>query len=218
MARRAGERIPQALFLKSATKPSEFPDPQGRPEIAIAGRSNVGKSSLINRFLNQKQLARVSGTPGRTQLLNFFLVDERYTLCDLPGYGYAKVPLAVKNKWGGMIESYLAERESLRALLLLLDCRRTPGEWEHQLISFCSYYGRAVVPVLTKVDKLSRSHRKPTAERIAKALGLSSKNLILWSAQSGEGLGDLQRRINSEVRHGILAEHTETHSQGDQRP
>ena len=192
-------RIPQAVFLKSATRPSEYPEPEGRPEIAVAGRSNVGKSSLINRLVNRRQFARVSSTPGRTQLLNFFVIDGRYTLCDLPGYGYAKVPLAVKKSWGKMIESYLAERLPLQALLLLMDCRREPGEWERQLITFCSYYGRGVIPVLTKIDKLPKSKKKLASLQAAQALGVHRKKIILWSAQTGEGLQDLEAALEAQL-------------------
>ena len=120
------------VFLKSASRLSESPDTGSLPELAIAGRSNVGKSSLINRLVNRRQLARVSNTPGRTQLLNFFRVNDAFVLCDLPGYGYAKVPWELRSSWGDMIGGYLERRTPLRALLLLVDCRREPGQWERE--------------------------------------------------------------------------------------
>ncbi|MCB9538953.1 MAG: YihA family ribosome biogenesis GTP-binding protein [Myxococcales bacterium] len=181
-------------FVKSAVHPKDFPDLEGLPEVAIAGRSNVGKSSLINGLVNRKRLAKVSSTPGRTQLLNFFVVNEAFALCDLPGYGYAKVPLEVRRQWGPMIETYLAEREALRGLLLLVDARREPGDWEQNLIGWCSHHGIAVVPVVTKIDKLSPSKRQPALAQVARGLGLSARQVVGWSATSGEGLEHLWKR------------------------
>lgn len=185
-------------FIKSAVHAKDYPDTDPLPEIAIAGRSNVGKSSLINGLVNRRRLARVSNTPGRTQLLNFFLVNEQFTLCDLPGYGFAKVPEAVQAAWGPMVEGYLERRDSLRALLLLVDVRRDPGDMELQLVQAASLYGRAVIPVATKMDKLSASKRKPALARVARGLGVSPRRLIGWSALNGEGLEPLWRAV---VRH-----------------
>lgn len=186
--------VGQARFIKSAVKRADYPE-SALPEIAVAGRSNVGKSSLINKLVNRRRLARVSNTPGRTQLLNFFQVDDRFMLCDLPGYGFAKVPRAIKAQWGTMIETYLIERAQLRALLLLMDARRDPGQWERDLFTWCSHHGRTVVPVITKIDKLSRSKRKPALEGIGRQLGISRRQLVGWSSVSGEGLDDLWRRL-----------------------
>ena len=181
-------------FVKSAVNPPDFPA-EALPEIAIAGRSNVGKSSLINKLVNRRRLARVSNTPGRTQLLNFFVVNEAFTLCDLPGYGYAKVPRALKAIWGSMIETYMLEREPLRALVLLLDIRRTPGDFETSLIHWCSHHGHAVLPVVTKVDKLSKSKRGLAIRGIADTLGFRPRSVIGWSAVTGEGLDPLWRGV-----------------------
>ncbi|MFN3198153.1 MAG: ribosome biogenesis GTP-binding protein YihA/YsxC [Bradymonadia bacterium] len=191
--------VKSVSFIKSAVKPRDFPETEHLPEIAIAGRSNVGKSSLINGVVNRRRLARVSNTPGRTQLLNFFLVNDAFTLCDLPGYGFARVPEAVKMAWGPMVEGYLEQRESLRALLLLVDVRRDPGEMEVQLTQAASLYGRAVVPVATKLDKLSASKRKPALNRVARGLGLTPKQIIGWSALTGEGLEPLWRAMMRHV-------------------
>lgn len=187
--------VNQAEFIKSAVKPPDWPDTGGLPEIAVAGRSNVGKSSLINTLVNRRRLAKVSNTPGRTQLLNFFRVDDRFVLCDLPGYGYAKVPPQIKAQWGRMIETYLAERGPLKALLLLMDARREPGDWERDLITWVSHHGRAVVPVVTKIDKLPVSKRKPALGGIARTMGLPARQLVGWSAVNGDGLEDLWRRV-----------------------
>ena len=186
----------QASFIKSAVKPNDYPESEGLLEIAVAGRSNVGKSSLINRLVGRRRLAKVSGTPGRTQLLNFFDVDEQFILCDLPGYGYAKVPAHVKRGWGKMIETYLSQRAPLRALLLLMDVRRTPGEWEMQMVGWCSTHGHTIIPVVTKVDKLSSSKRKPAIAKVARGLGLTPRQVIGWSSVSGEGYGALWSRID----------------------
>lgn len=184
-----------ATFIKSAVHQKDYPDTGGLPEIAVAGRSNVGKSSLINTLVNRRRLAKVSNTPGRTQLLNFFRVDDRFVLCDLPGYGYAKVPTAIKAQWGKMIETYLERREPLRGLLMLMDARREPGEFEHALVAWLSHHGRAVLPVVTRIDKLSPSKRKPAVAAIAKTLGLAPRQVVAWSAVTGDGLDVLWRRV-----------------------
>lgn len=186
--------VRQVRFVKSAVVPADFPE-LDLPEIAVAGRSNVGKSSLINKLVNRRRLARVSNTPGRTQLLNFFVVNEAFTLCDLPGYGYAKVPVAMKASWGRMIETYLLERAPLRALMLLMDVRRTPGDFETDLIHWCSHHGHAILPVVTKVDKLAKNKRGLAVRKIATTLGLRPRGIIGWSAQTGEGLEPLWRGV-----------------------
>ncbi|MGB0646308.1 MAG: ribosome biogenesis GTP-binding protein YihA/YsxC [Bradymonadia bacterium] len=187
-----------ATFLTSAVYPKSYPETL-LPEVAIAGRSNVGKSTLINGLVNRKKLAKVSNTPGRTQLLNFFLINNAFVLCDLPGYGYAKVPAEIRKNWRPMIETYLARREQLKLLMLLVDIRRDPGTFETDLIGWATAHGLAILPVATKLDKLSASKRKPALNRVAKGLGLESRSLFGWSALSGEGGEKLWRTLNRRL-------------------
>ena len=179
-------RIKTAEFIKSAVKPSQYPE-SGTPEIAFVGRSNVGKSSLINTLVNRRRLARTSGTPGRTQLINFFMINEAVTFVDLPGYGYAKVPAAVRKKWGPMIETYLAGRTSLKGVVLILDIRRTPGPGELELTDWMAHYHISYIAVLTKADKLSRPKQQNQKRIIADCLSVSAEDLILFSAKSRLG-------------------------------
>jgi GTP-binding protein len=182
----AAMRIKTAEFIKSAVKPSQYPE-SGTPEIAFIGRSNVGKSSLINTLVNRRRLARTSGTPGRTQLINFFLINEAITFVDLPGYGYAKVPVAVRKKWGPMIETYLAGRSNLKGVVLILDIRRTPGPGEFELADWMAHYHISNISVLTKADKLSRSKQQNQKRIIAECLSVSPEDLILFSAKTRLG-------------------------------
>ena len=179
-------KILSAKFVTSAVKPSQYP-PLKYPEMAFAGRSNVGKSSLINVLVNRKRLVKTSSTPGRTQLINFFDINNLITFVDLPGYGYAKVPAAVKKKWGPMIETYLAGRDSLKGVVVILDIRRTPREEEHNLIAWLKYHSIARVLVLTKADKLSKTKQHQQREAVARSLGVDSSELILFSAKSRTG-------------------------------
>ncbi len=132
-------RAASAEFVVSAAVPSQYP-PEEKPEIAFAGRSNVGKSSLINTLVNRKRLVKTSRTPGRTQLINFFDVDRAVTIVDLPGYGYARVPPEVKKKWGPMVSTYLSSRRTLKGVVLLMDIRRTPGPEDGSFIGWLDRY------------------------------------------------------------------------------
>src|SRR6056297_535961 len=188
-------KISSAEFIKSATRPAHFPDPQF-PEIAFAGRSNVGKSTLINVLLNRKNLVRTSAPPGRTQLINFFNVNQRFVLVDLPGYGFAKVPIAVRKAWGPMVRTYLEIRDSLAATVFIIDIRRTPGEEDLELLDWLEEFGVPTIPVLSKIDKVSRSQRRQHVERIATATGLPVDAFSLFSALSREGIEDIRERID----------------------
>jgi GTP-binding protein len=183
-------KILTAEFLTSATHPSQFPAGDV-PEIAFAGRSNVGKSSLLNAVLGRKGLARVSQTPGRTRLLNFFRVTttrgpqgqiSEFRFVDLPGYGYAKVSKAVHEQWGPMIEGYIQGRRALRGIVVLTDIRRGEEE-ERQLIQWATGLEVPVLAVATKIDKLSRGHRREALRRLEDFLGVP---VLGCSATTGE--------------------------------
>jgi len=178
--------IKSAEFITSAVKPSQYPS-GGLPEIAFAGRSNVGKSSLINTLVNRKQLVKTSSTPGRTQLINFFSINDRFSFVDLPGYGYAKVPVSVRKKWGPMIETYLSTRKTLNGVVLIIDIRRIPGSDETRFIDWLSLYNIPSLLVLTKADKSSKTNRIKQQRSIAAALGADETDLCLFSAKSRSG-------------------------------
>jgi len=178
--------IKSAEFVTSAVKPSQYP-PAVLPEIAFAGRSNVGKSSLINALVNRKRLVKTSSTPGRTQLINFFNINEVFSFVDIPGYGYAKVPASVKKKWGPMIETYITTRNTLKGVVLIMDVRRIPGPEEMNMLDWLNHYGVPSVPVLTKSDKLSKTRQQKQLKEIANTLSADKNNLILFSAKSRQG-------------------------------
>jgi len=178
-------KIVSAEFVKSATLPSQYPE-GNLPEIAFAGRSNVGKSSLINTITRRKNLAKTSSTPGCTRLINFFIVNNYISLVDLPGYGYAKAPIASRREWGPMIEAYLKRRESLESVIVILDVRRNPSVQDLTLIDWLHYYEIIPTVVLTKIDKISRSQVKVRQRKIKELLALTA-DPILFSARTGEG-------------------------------
>ncbi len=190
--------IKSAEFIKSATRPAQYP-PAQLPEIAFAGRSNVGKSSLINTLVNRKHLVKTSSTPGRTQLINFFDINQQIVFVDLPGYGYAKVPQSVRKKWGPMIETYLSRRKTLRAVVAIMDIRRTPQQEELNLLGWLSHYAISAIVVLTKTDKLSKSKSAQQYRRIAETLTLNPDDLILFSAKTRRGRDTLWKAIQSFV-------------------
>jgi len=189
-----------AAFLKSAFEKSHYPPPD-KTEVAFAGRSNVGKSSLLNILVNRKNLARTSSTPGRTQALNFFLVDGRFYFVDLPGYGYARVSLEVKKSWRGMVETYLGNRPNLKAVVVIVDIRRDLEEEDRQLIEWLEQEGQNVILVLTKIDKLTRSERDSRVRQLEKDLsGVVSAKPILFSARTREGRKEIWDRLLSLMK------------------
>jgi GTP-binding protein len=193
--------ITSAEFIKSAVKPAQYP-PAHLPEIVFAGRSNVGKSSLINTLVNRKRLARTSSTPGRTQLINFFDVNRSVVFVDIPGFGYARVPLAVRRGWAPMIETYLAARRTLMGLVLVMDSRRTPGPEESVLAERFRQHNVGMVPVLTKIDKLSRSRQAISAQGAAAVLAVPRGDIVLFSAKTRQGRGALWHRIEELIARG----------------
>jgi len=163
-----------------------------RPQIAFAGRSNVGKSTLLNRLVGRKKVAKVSATPGKTRALNFFLINESFYFVDLPGYGFAKVPRKVREEWGRLMEQYLNEGPSLIGLIFLLDCRRDPNEDDLQLLGWLSHRKLPTMVVVTKMDKLSRNKANQRLKQVEKELGLPA---IGFSSTTGIGKKELMGAI-----------------------
>lgn len=174
------------------------------PQVAFSGRSNVGKSSLINTLLQRtrKKIARVSGTPGKTQALNFYLVNDDFFLVDLPGFGYAKVPEGMRDGWAGLIEWYLSESGNVRGVVHLVDARHKPTPHDLRMVSYLADIGLPTLVVLTKIDKLKRHQRRDTVTRALEALELDEAQLVSFSSKTGEGrdsLLDALSEIVSEV-------------------
>lgn len=190
--------VKSAEFIKSSTNPNNYPE-SSLPEIAFAGRSNVGKSSLINVLVNRKGLVRTSSTPGRTQLLNFFDINGVFTLVDLPGYGFAKVPLAVKKAWGPMIRTYLQSRQNLKGVVILFDIRRVPREEDLELLDWLEEYEIPTIPVITKADKISKTKRDRQIRPILDATGLPRDAFSLFSAMTRDGRDEIWERIESAL-------------------
>ena len=177
-----------AEILLSADNKSHYPQDE-IPEIALAGRSNVGKSSFINTLLNRKNLARTSGKPGKTQLLNFFNIDNQLRFVDVPGYGYAKVSKTERAKWGRMIEEYLTTRENLRAVVSLVDFRHEPSADDVQMYEFLKYYEIPVIVVATKADKIPRSKWNKHESVIKKRLDFDKNDdFLIFSSVNKDGL------------------------------
>ncbi|WEA87390.1 ribosome biogenesis GTP-binding protein YihA/YsxC [Streptococcus anginosus] len=177
-----------AEILLSAANKSHYPQDE-IPEIALAGRSNVGKSSFINTLLNRKNLARTSGKPGKTQLLNFFNIDDKLRFVDVPGYGYAKVSKTERAKWGKMIEEYLTSRENLRAVVSLVDFRHEPSANDVQMYEFLKYYEIPVIVVATKADKIPRGKWNKHESVIKKKLDFDKNDdFIVFSSVNKDGL------------------------------
>ncbi len=189
-------KVSSAEFVTSGTRPAHYP-PAELPEVAFAGRSNVGKSSLINVLVNRKGLVRTSSTPGRTQLINFFRVNGSLMLVDLPGYGFAKVPLAVKKEWGPMVETYLSTRPNLGCVVLIVDIRRVPAEEDQLMLQWLRAYDIPALVVVTKCDKVSKNERARQTAVIARTLGLARDEMAFFSALSKEGRDEVWARIEA---------------------
>ncbi len=187
-------------FITSAAARGGFPPPD-HPEVAFAGKSNVGKSSLLNTLANAK-LARVSKTPGRTQLINFFEVqnkEQTWGLADLPGYGYAKVPTRVTKSWAPLIESYLEHRDCLKQVYVLVDVRRGLQEVDAELLAYLAEVNTAATVVATKLDKLKKAQKKPALHAIAKDVGCDKHAVVGTSALNREGIERLAALVEAHL-------------------
>lgn len=184
-------KINSAEFVTSAVNTADYPAGE-LPEVALAGRSNVGKSSLINKLVNRKGLARTSNTPGRTRLINFFRVNGVFHLVDLPGYGYAKVPLQERESWRKMVDGYLNTRKNLKGIVMLVDSRHPPTAQDVQMYDWLKHRGLEAVVVVTKADKNSRSRLLQSLKVIRAALPLADGDpLVPFSAATGQGREEL---------------------------
>lgn len=194
----------KARFIKTAIWPKDYPvlkDDRGHilPEIAVAGRSNVGKSSLLNHLFESKGLVKTSSVPGKTQAINFFVVDDRLTFVDLPGYGFAQVPLSTRKQWGPMTERYLKDRDALKVILFLFDIRRMPNDDDRQFLDWVIHYQKAMLLIFTKVDKVSKNEKKANADKILNALGIDNVHHVFYSATKNEGRKELQKMLTDAI-------------------
>lgn len=179
------------ISVADADKIAEY----GLPEIAIAGKSNVGKSSFINFFTGQKKLARTSSEPGRTRLLNYFRINDDFILVDLPGYGFARVSDKEKGKWAKLIDTYLLESKYLRHVLVLLDIRHEAGEHDKMLVKFLYHHNIPFTIIATKADKLSRSAQMKARRELSSSIGVGVEDVILTSSLSAQGRDEVEKRI-----------------------
>jgi len=184
-------KIISSEIVMSAVAPKQYPE-DGRPEIALAGRSNVGKSSTINTILNRKKLARVSQSPGKTRTINFYLINQEFYLVDLPGYGYAKVSKSEKATWGKMMETYLSSRQNLYEVVLLVDVRHEPSDDDKMMYDWIKHYGYGTIVVATKSDKISKANYQKHFKIIRQKLGMSPEDkLIPISSLKRQGIDKL---------------------------
>lgn len=189
--------IKKCDFVTSAAQMGQYPE-SDLPEVSFAGRSNVGKSSLINSMLNRKALVKVSSKPGKTRLINFFLVNEELMLVDLPGYGYAAVSQSEKQKWGKMIEDYLTTRDVLKSVVLLVDIRHKPTADDKLMYDFLKFYRGRVIVVATKLDKISRNTVKKNLDLIKNTLEMDREDVLLpYSSETHQGREELWEVITS---------------------
>ncbi|WP_159723649.1 ribosome biogenesis GTP-binding protein YihA/YsxC [Enterococcus sp. CSURQ0835] len=193
-------KVHHAEIVISAVAPKQYPDDQ-LPEIALAGRSNVGKSSFINTLIDRKNLARTSGKPGKTQTLNFYLIEQQLYFVDVPGYGYAKVSKTERAKWGQMIETYLTSREQLRAVVSLVDLRHDPSTEDVQMYNFLKYYELPVILVATKADKIPRGKWNKHVSAIKKKLEFDpADDFIIFSSETKQGKAEAWQAIEKAIR------------------
>lgn len=188
-------KIKTAEIIISAVAPKQYPE-GGLPEIAMVGRSNVGKSSTINTMLNRKKLARVSSSPGKTRTINFYLINQEFHLVDLPGYGYAKVSKTERASWGKIIETYLSTRENLHEVVLLVDIRHKPSEDDKLMYDWIKHYGFGTIVVATKADKISRGNYQKHFKMIREELKMAPEDKIIpVSSLKKQGISQLWQAI-----------------------
>lgn len=189
-------RIKKAEIVAVTARQDQYP-PDNMPEVAFAGRSNVGKSSLLNFLTGRKKLAKTSGTPGKTRTINFYEINDEFRIVDLPGYGYAKVSKSESEKWGAMMDEYLRTREGLLRVIQLVDIRHEPTAQDKQMYEYLQYYGLSGTVVATKADKISRNHIQKNLKVIRKCLNMDPSDMIIpVSALDKTGDGDLLEEID----------------------
>ena len=192
-------KVHNAEIVISAVSPKQYPETD-LPEIALAGRSNVGKSSFINTLIDRKNLARTSGKPGKTQTLNFYLIEDALHFVDVPGYGYAKVSKTERAKWGEMIETYITSRKQLRAVVSLVDVRHDPSKEDVQMYAFLKYYNIPVIVVATKADKIPRGKWNKHTSAIKKKLDFDPNDtFILFSSETKKGKEEAWQAIEAAI-------------------
>ncbi len=191
-------KINKADFIKSAVYAKDYPEALENIEFAFVGRSNVGKSSLINSVTNRKKLAKTSKTPGRTQLINFFLINEDTYFVDLPGYGFAKVPMAVKKNWGNIIGDYLSS-DRKKLVFVLLDIRRVPSGEDMEMLEWLHHYNVPYTIIFTKVDKFSNNEKFKQLKLIKKKLEFRNEDVLFYSSLKGTGKEELLNYIGETV-------------------
>lgn len=192
-------KVNNVEMIMSAVRPEQYPK-EGYPEFALAGRSNVGKSSFINKMIGRKSLARTSSKPGKTQTLNFYKIEEQVFFVDVPGYGYAKVSKSARETWGAMIDQYLTTREEMRAVVQIVDLRHPPTEDDCIMYDFLVHYDIPAIVIATKADKIPKGkwnkHTKVIRERLGMRIG---DPLIVFSSEKGIGLTEAWREIESRM-------------------
>lgn len=190
----------KAKFVTTAVAAKNYPVLRNEggdllPEIALAGRSNVGKSSLLNDLFQAKRLVKTSSTPGKTQTINFFTLNDKLSFADLPGYGFANVPLTIKKQWGPMVKKYLQSRETLQLILFLFDIRRVPNEEDRQFLEWVAFNQKALILVLTKVDKVNQSEKHTNTKKILEEFGAENLHYVYYSVPKQVGRQNLLNLI-----------------------
>lgn len=192
-------KVNQVEMIMSAVKPEQYPD-EGFPEFALAGRSNVGKSSFINKMIGRKSLARTSSKPGKTQTLNFYKIEEQLFFVDVPGYGYAKVSKSEREAWGKMIERYLTGREQLRAVVLIVDLRHPPSVDDCLMYDFLGHYDIPTIVIATKADKIPKGKWEKHKKMVKNELNMRAGDpIVLFSSEKGIGMDEAWREIEKRM-------------------